>query len=199
MRTRPSSARRRQAILTAALEVFCEHGFEGATMEQIQDRSGASMGSIYHHFGNKDALATSLYIAAYAEFAQAVRDSLHAEPSPDRSVRAAAVLPLTLARSQPARARFLFGRSSARVLPDAQSQLERIAAGLINDVEVWIRPHTQSGSLRSISAPIYLSVWCGPSADLARRWLCEGPYWDSHLDEAEEAFADAAWRASATG
>jgi AcrR family transcriptional regulator len=42
-----------QRILDAATEVFSAHGFTAATMADIVDYSGASIGSIYHHFGGK--------------------------------------------------------------------------------------------------------------------------------------------------
>ena len=51
---------RRQAILEAALTCFTSKGFTETTMEDIRKLSGASTGSIYHHFENKEMLARSL-------------------------------------------------------------------------------------------------------------------------------------------
>ncbi|GHO77989.1 hypothetical protein KSD_57600 [Ktedonobacter sp. SOSP1-85] len=53
---------RRQSILGAALTLFLAKGLTETTMEDIRHRSGASMGSIYHHFENKDILARALYL-----------------------------------------------------------------------------------------------------------------------------------------
>ncbi len=50
-----SKASNRQA-LNAALELFSSHGFGATTMRQIADRSGLSMGNLYHHFPNKEAM-----------------------------------------------------------------------------------------------------------------------------------------------
>ena len=55
-------ASRRQAILDAALACFTNKGFTETTMEDIRIRSGASTGSIYHHFSNKEMLARALYL-----------------------------------------------------------------------------------------------------------------------------------------
>ena len=43
-------------ILDAATEVFSTRGFSAATMADIVEHSGASIGSIYHHFGGKKEL-----------------------------------------------------------------------------------------------------------------------------------------------
>jgi AcrR family transcriptional regulator len=50
-----------QRILDAATEVFGTGGFSAATMADIVARSGASIGSIYHHFGGKRELFLAIY------------------------------------------------------------------------------------------------------------------------------------------
>ena len=48
-------------ILDAATEVFSNRGFSAATMADIVAYSGASIGSIYHHFGGKKELFLAIY------------------------------------------------------------------------------------------------------------------------------------------
>jgi AcrR family transcriptional regulator len=50
-----------QRILDAATVVFRTKGFSAATMADIVARSGASIGSIYHHFGGKRELFLAIY------------------------------------------------------------------------------------------------------------------------------------------
>jgi AcrR family transcriptional regulator len=50
-----------QRILDAATEVFSTRGFSAATMADIVTQSGASIGSIYHHFGGKKELFLAIY------------------------------------------------------------------------------------------------------------------------------------------
>ncbi|MEM1177415.1 MAG: TetR/AcrR family transcriptional regulator [Acidobacteriota bacterium] len=45
-----------QQALDAALELFSSQGFGATTMREIADKSGLSMGNLYHHFPNKEAL-----------------------------------------------------------------------------------------------------------------------------------------------
>jgi AcrR family transcriptional regulator len=48
-------------ILEAATDVFAARGYTAATMADIVHRSGASIGSIYHHFGGKRELFLAIF------------------------------------------------------------------------------------------------------------------------------------------
>src|SRR5262245_33191140 len=50
-----------QRILDAATTVFSARGFTAATMADIVAASGASIGSIYHHFGGKKELFLAIF------------------------------------------------------------------------------------------------------------------------------------------
>ncbi|SHJ96654.1 transcriptional regulator, TetR family [Desulfatibacillum alkenivorans DSM 16219] len=50
----------RISLLEAATELFAAHGFEGASVKQITERAGASVGSFYHHFNDKADLFTQV-------------------------------------------------------------------------------------------------------------------------------------------
>lgn len=52
---------KREAILTAMLDVVVERGFHDAPMSVIAQRAGASAGVIYHHFAGKDEIIAALY------------------------------------------------------------------------------------------------------------------------------------------
>lgn len=56
-----------QRILDAATDVFAAHGFTAATMADIVEQSGASIGSIYHHFGGKKELFLAIFDRLAAE------------------------------------------------------------------------------------------------------------------------------------
>lgn len=54
----------RRQVLDAAREVFIEKGYNGAGISDVVDRSGSSVGSVYHHFGGK----AELYLALWEEY-----------------------------------------------------------------------------------------------------------------------------------
>ncbi|MCU1593202.1 MAG: putative transcriptional regulator, TetR family [Frankiales bacterium] len=79
----PSSraAGTRTALLTAARGVFAASGFAEASIADVVGRAGASVGSLYHHFGGK----AELYLALFDDYqsgqearaAAAVRSARH--------------------------------------------------------------------------------------------------------------------------
>lgn len=50
----------RQQLLDAGREVFAEHGYVAATMSQVAEQAGMSMGALYRYFRNKDDLFESV-------------------------------------------------------------------------------------------------------------------------------------------
>ncbi|WP_246024735.1 TetR/AcrR family transcriptional regulator [Paraburkholderia dinghuensis] len=54
------AARTVEALLLAAGDAIAERGFDGATMTQIAQQAGVSIGAAYQYFPNKDALAFAL-------------------------------------------------------------------------------------------------------------------------------------------
>jgi AcrR family transcriptional regulator len=52
--------RRVAQLLGAAAEVIVENGYEAATMTEIANRAGASIGAVYQYFPNKEAVVRAL-------------------------------------------------------------------------------------------------------------------------------------------
>ena len=52
----PRTLKRREAMIEAARELFCEHGLAGTTLEMITAEAGGSRRTIYELFGNKDGV-----------------------------------------------------------------------------------------------------------------------------------------------
>ncbi len=62
----PPAEDRRNQILEAALNVFAEKGFKGATNQDIADKAGISPGLIYRYFKSKEDLLFSILEARVA-------------------------------------------------------------------------------------------------------------------------------------
>jgi AcrR family transcriptional regulator len=74
-----------QRILNAAIAVFRERGYSAATIGEVVSASGASIGSIYHHFGGK----AELFLAIHEHMAVTIESRIaEAERSFDAQVRA---------------------------------------------------------------------------------------------------------------
>jgi AcrR family transcriptional regulator len=57
---RPSPAARRQQILDAACDCVRRAGFHGASMAEIAEAAGLSVGQIYRYFENKEAIIAAI-------------------------------------------------------------------------------------------------------------------------------------------
>jgi AcrR family transcriptional regulator len=55
------TAETRRVLLQAAREVFSEKGFAEASVADVVERAGSSVGSLYHHFGGKTELFLALW------------------------------------------------------------------------------------------------------------------------------------------
>ncbi|SDT60339.1 TetR/AcrR family transcriptional regulator [Jiangella sp. DSM 45060] len=69
------TARKHQAILDAAAQVFLTHGYAGTTIDQIAATAAVSKPTVYAHFGDKQALFTEMVTRTVDEAAEPV----HAE------------------------------------------------------------------------------------------------------------------------
>ena len=84
----PAAAPAREAVLDAALALFARRGYEATTVEEIRRVSGASIGSIYHHFGGKEGIAAALYLRALTDYQAGFLAALHARRGPRAGIEA---------------------------------------------------------------------------------------------------------------
>ncbi|NHA69193.1 TetR/AcrR family transcriptional regulator [Phycicoccus flavus] len=69
---RPSSRRKRAAVLDAAEQVFLEAGFTDARVDDVAERSGVAKQTVYTYFGSKEGLFATVVERANAAAAGAV-------------------------------------------------------------------------------------------------------------------------------
>ena len=81
------SAIRKRQILDGARQVFLLNGYSGASMEEITAQTGASKGSIYHHFDSKDVLFKSLIRAEAERIARSLPSPDPDDPDPGSALR----------------------------------------------------------------------------------------------------------------
>ena len=79
LRTRDAD-RTRERILRAAMAEFADHGFAGARMEAIAERSKVDKKLIYYYFAAKDELFLAVLEQSYADI-RAAEHALHLEAS----------------------------------------------------------------------------------------------------------------------
>src|SRR3954462_8633002 len=66
--------RTRAEILEVARAEFAEHGYSGARVDEIAERTRTTKRMLYYYFGSKEGLYTEVLARAYAEIRMAERD-----------------------------------------------------------------------------------------------------------------------------
>jgi AcrR family transcriptional regulator len=75
---RADARRNRERIIQAAKEVFAEQGID-AQMDDVAQRAGVGVGTVYRHFANKDVLLGELVKAKFDSFTVRAREALDEE------------------------------------------------------------------------------------------------------------------------
>jgi AcrR family transcriptional regulator len=162
---------RRQSILAAALACVTECGLEACTVEMIRERSGASIGSLYHHFGNKQGILAALYLGGIEDYGYAADRALRAANSPEQLVRSVVFSYLQWVEANPDWARFLLhGRSrieQAGELGAALAEINRLHQQCFDEQLQRLGPD----ALKPMPRDCQHVLMFGPSHELARRWL----------------------------
>jgi AcrR family transcriptional regulator len=176
---------RRETILEAALESF---GATGATaIEDVRRRSGASVGSIYHHFGGKNGIAAALYLEILGGYQEGVVRALRRARGAEAGIRALVRYHLRWVERNPERARFLLHGGAAREA--AGDELQALNRSLAAAVEEWVGRHP---AIRPLRREVFYAAVFGPAQELSRAWL-SGQL--PSLRKLEAELAEAAWRA----
>jgi AcrR family transcriptional regulator len=183
---------RREAILDAARACFEEHGYAATTIELIAARSGASNGSIYHHFGSKDGILAALYVDAVASYQDEVLALLRAHAADaEAGIRGAVEHHLAWVEAHPHETRTLFEHRQTLEHAGRADELRARNQPALREVRAWMRRHVEAGTVRDLG-PATAAVWFGPAQLVARDWIA-GRLRGTPTALAP-ALAEAAWR-----
>jgi AcrR family transcriptional regulator len=191
-----ATAARREAILAAALDCFTELGYDATTMEDVRRRSGASIGSIYHHFGGKEQIAAALYVEGLDDYQRGLLAALRRHPGAEAGVRAFVRHHLRWVAASPQLARFLSDRRETELVEATAGRVRELNRAAFAEIGDWYRGHADAGLVRDVPFDLLHAIVLGPAQELSRHWLAGNT--TLSLTTAERALADAAWRALST-
>ena len=77
----------RERILNASLELFVDRGYFNTNIPDISKKSRCSVGSIYHHFLNKEEIAEQLYSDGIAKFRHALIEVIDLSNTTEQIIR----------------------------------------------------------------------------------------------------------------
>ena len=176
---------RRDEILAAALSAFDERGVLGATLDDIRAGSGASVGSIYHHFEGKEGIAEALYAEVLGRYQDGFLAAL-GDGARD-GVRAVVAFHVRWALAHPAEMRYLLTAS-----PSGEAVRERNRT-FFASVRAWWAAHPE---LPELDLALSHALWLGPATELCRHWLAGRAPRPTRAQI--DLLSDAAWRSLTT-
>src|SRR6266446_10985836 len=79
--------RRLAKILAHATDVFCEKGYEGASMRDLSRSSGMSLSGLYYYFESKEKLLYLIQKHTFSTIVGRLRDRLDEVADPEHRIR----------------------------------------------------------------------------------------------------------------
>jgi AcrR family transcriptional regulator len=193
VRARASRARQ-HAILQAALHLFLDKGFGATTLDQILERSEASVGSFYHHFQSKVDVAAALYLETLEAYQVAFLNELRRHPEARAGIEGAVRHHLRWTRRNPELATYLTHCREPEVAEASEARVQHLNRAFLEQIGAWLLTQVRDGKVRRLPPPLYHALWIGPSDEFTRLWLLgPRPRDVKQLAEAEDLLAKTAW------
>jgi TetR/AcrR family transcriptional regulator len=159
--TRPRTRiqqRNSETILEAALEVFSQHGFRGATLDQIAEVAGLSKPNLLYYFASKEAIHGALLSGLLVTWLDPLR-ALDPDGDPVAELLGYVRRKLELSRDFPRESR-LFANEMLQGAPRIRAAIEGELRDLVHEKSAVLLRWMDEGRLAPVH-PVHLifSVW----------------------------------------
>ena len=182
----------RDKLLASAIACFDEHGLSGMTIEQIRRRANSSIGSLYHHFGNRDGLIAALFLALLDQQIAWSQSALDDATTPHEVVDAIIRGYLEWVGHHPREARFMYAARSEVAAGPSAAQLKEKNKERFGHLMGRLKAGVAAGEIRALPRETYAPLLVGASENYCRAWL-SGRVSAEPVSHAS-VFVDAAWR-----
>lgn len=193
--THARSRSRKSTIIDAALSCFTECGVDETKIGDICRRSKASVGSIYHHFGNKDGLARAVYMEGVRRFQEGLVTELKRHRDAKGGIFAMIRYHIDWAVKHRDWARYLFQKRHADFMGSTDEVFGEMNRDFARQISGWFGGHVKEGALRLLPPDLYPCILFGPCQEFLHHYLAG--YTVTPIQEAAEKFGQAAWHALA--
>ncbi len=148
----------REAILEAALDVFSEFGFRGATLDQIATRAGLSKPNLLYYFASKETIYTALLSRLLETWLDPLR-AIDPNGEPVEEILAYVMRKLDMSREYPRESR-LFANEIVQGAPRILDQIEGPLKSLVDDTASLFRRWSRQGRLAEVDPHhLIFSIW----------------------------------------
>ncbi|MFN3144739.1 MAG: TetR family transcriptional regulator C-terminal domain-containing protein [Paracoccaceae bacterium] len=189
----------RGAILDAALEVFSQHGFRGATLDQIAEVAGLSKPNLLYYFPSKEAIHVELLSGLLDSWLDPLRE-LDGAGDPVDEIVGYVLRKLEMARTLPRESR-LFANEIVQGAPRIMEIIEGPLKALVDEKAALIAGWAEAGRIAPLDPHhLIFSIWSTTQHyadfDVQVRGIL-GARDDAHFDDAA-AFLDRLYRRALT-
>ncbi|MGR3515020.1 MAG: TetR family transcriptional regulator C-terminal domain-containing protein [Paracoccaceae bacterium] len=178
--------RNRDLILDAALGVFSDHGFRGATLDQIAAAAGLSKPNVLYYFASKDEIYTQLLSGLLETWLDPLR-AIDPAGEPVEEILGYVRRKLQMSRDFPRESR-LFANEIVQGAPRILDQIQGPLKDLVDDAASMFRRWMDAKSLAQIDPHhLVFSIWATTQhyADFSAQvtGILQGDD-DTHFDQA---------------
>lgn len=150
--------RNREAILKAGLDVFSQHGFRGATLDQIASGAGLSKPNLLYYFPSKEAIYTTLLGKLLETWLDPLR-ALDPDGEPLEELLGYMRRKLAMSRDFPVESR-LFAGEILRGAPEIHDVLEGELKSLVDERAAVIARWSSTGRIAPVDPHhLIFSIW----------------------------------------
>lgn len=183
----------RRSVLRHALTLFNETGVESTTIDHLRRACGQSVGTIYHHFKNKEGVVAALFFVMFDDQSRAIAERITGLTGGHAVVAALIEAYTGWITAHPEGAHFVFlARDSVSQGPHGADLRERLLARY-RPIDELLAQDAAAGRILPLSPDLIPALVLGATEFYARGWLA-GRRQTTPATHAT-LFAVAAWRA----
>jgi TetR/AcrR family transcriptional regulator len=132
---------KRELILEAALEMFSQHGFRGATIDQIAEAAGMSKPNLLYYFRSKEDIHVTLMQRLLTTWLAPLHE-LDDVGDPVTELRSYIRRKLEMARDYPRESRLFANeiiQGAPRIMPMIEGELKTLVEEKVEIIRGWMR------------------------------------------------------------
>jgi len=179
-----------QRILDMALKLFTRRGFFKTSVHDIQRETQVSIGSIYHHFGNKEAIAKALLDSIEEQLFLAVTEIMSNHQSAQERCKAIISYLFEISEADPDAMHYMLYARHREFLPDEKPVCSSRPFSLMKEI---VATGIEAGEIREMDLNVAaVSIFGGPIRLIFLRL-------DGVLEQKLPHYLDACWQSSWRG
>jgi AcrR family transcriptional regulator len=142
----------RRRILSAAVDLFADHGYDATSVSQVINRAGVAKGGFYHHFASKDELLYAVYGELINRQLEGMERILAEKLSPAETLRRL-IMDLVETTATSAREALVFSRELSQLGNSRIMQMRSQRRKYHNAVIKLVREAQERGQFSPVASP----------------------------------------------